>query len=115
MENIDNGCIILSKKEYLELKNKKPVEITKKINFTWLLKIIDSDKTGWYYSFGGDFDLGPKLSSKIREISKIVGDEVLKLSEIYKKSTIEDVNKAVKNERNKFKSLSLWKKITFKA
>jgi hypothetical protein len=113
MDNTNNACVILSKREYSELKNRKPIEITKKINFTWLLKITDNNR--WYYSFGGDFELGPKLSSKIRRIATIVGDEVFKLSEIYKKSTIE----AVEAERNKcrleFENLSLWEKIIFTA
>jgi hypothetical protein len=124
MENIENGCVILKKKEYDELIAKaqtiKKENSDKKIHINWRY-FYNYPYSNFPLEVSGDFILGNKLYYQITRILLTITEKFNKeCSDLYKTELTLNKTKIITNFKNKtkiitnFKNLPWYKRLFFK-
>ena len=107
MDELNNGCIILKRKEYEELLEKANKNKPSEIIIHWARDMYHY--RSWYARehISGSFDISDKISTQIRRIIRLSDEK-------YESMLREFKSKIAEEEAIKFSKLSWWNRLFFK-
>lgn len=107
LEENDNDCVLIKKKEYQNLIRRANEPKDSKIIVEWRASFDSRYKDiGYFVKSSGQVLLSEKIRNQLHYIMRSIQDQ------IYKREN-EIISRAIADERKRFNNMSIWEKIKF--